>query len=70
MTFERTAMAYSAASPPLCASLWYCDKCTSFVSIHSPQVPVEAPCPSCRDASMLCCGTFQNILGLESAADA
>jgi len=55
---------YDGAASPLRASLWRCEICNSFVSIHSPQVVEHALCPACRTASLEFCGSFESILGL------
>jgi hypothetical protein len=52
---------------PLHASLWRCERCNSFVSIHSPQIVEQAVCPACREWSLELCGSFQSILGVQFA---
>jgi hypothetical protein len=53
---------------PLHASLWRCETCNSFVSIHSAKMIEQAFCPVCKDSPLeLCCGSFQSILGLPFA---
>lgn len=58
-----------ARSPvsPLHASLWRCEICNSYISIHSANRIERACCPVCKDALLECCGSFQSILGLQFA---
>lgn len=49
------------------ATLWRCDQCNSFISIHSAQVVDEAFCPSCRDVPLEFCGAFGSVLGIQFA---
>jgi uncharacterized paraquat-inducible protein A len=56
-----------ATAPQLHATLWRCDRCNSFVAIHSVQVLDEALCPACGTIPLQLCGTFNSILGLQFA---
>lgn len=38
-------------------TLWYCDGCSEFTSIHSAQVLHEAFCPACGDVLRQFCKT-------------
>jgi rubrerythrin len=58
---------YHTVESPLQASLWRCEGCNSFVSIHSPQTVEQALCPICKSAALEFCGSFQSILGLQFA---
>jgi uncharacterized paraquat-inducible protein A len=49
------------------ATLWRCDQCNSFISIHSAQFVNEAFCPTCGDAPLEFCGSFGSILGIQFA---
>lgn len=49
------------------ATLWRCNQCNSFVSIHSALKVDDAFCPACADASMEFCGTFASVLGIQFA---
>ena len=49
------------------ATLWRCDQCNSFVSIHSAQLVDEALCPACGDELLEFCGTVGSILGVQFA---
>jgi hypothetical protein len=53
---------YAANGPELKRTLWHCEKCGSFVSIHCARVVHEARCPTCTGASLEFCGTFDVIL--------
>jgi uncharacterized paraquat-inducible protein A len=55
------------ATQTLHAALWRCDKCDSYIAIHSPQMVETAICPLCGDVPLGFCGSFQNILGLQFA---
>ena len=56
-----------APVPQQHATLWRCDQCNSFVSIHSVFVLDEALCPACGFVQLELCGTFDNTLGLAFA---
>jgi uncharacterized paraquat-inducible protein A len=45
------------------ASLWHCENCDSFVSIHRASVVHQALCPTCAEVLLEFCGTFDSILG-------
>ena len=49
------------------ATLWRCDQCNAFISIHSVFILDEALCPVCGTVQLELCGTFENILGLPLA---
>lgn len=52
---------------PLHATLWRCERCKSFIAIHS-QYPVAEPvCPVCLDSNIEFCGPLPAVLGLEFA---
>jgi uncharacterized paraquat-inducible protein A len=36
-------------------TLWYCDGCSEFISIHSAQALHEAFCPACGDVLLQFC---------------
>jgi rubrerythrin len=55
------------AHEPLTSSLWKCETCGTFVSLHSVRIITQATCPSCTAGSMKFCGTFDAILGVSSA---
>ena len=54
-----------AIASQLRATLWRCDRCNSYVSIHSTHIVDEAFCPVCGDVPLELCGTFDSILGLQ-----
>ena len=49
------------------ATLWHCDRCNSFVSIHSTLKVNDAFCPACGEAAMEFCGSFASVLGIQFA---
>jgi hypothetical protein len=55
------------AVPQLHATLWRCDRCNSFISIHSTHIVDEAFCPVCGDVPLELCGPFNSIPGLQFA---
>jgi hypothetical protein len=54
---------YPISSTEVKGTLWHCEKCQSFVSIHSAQTLCEAVCPTCEDTPLEFCGNFDSILG-------
>jgi uncharacterized paraquat-inducible protein A len=56
-----------APVPPQHATLWRCEQCDSFISIHSVFIIDQAMCPACGTVQLKLCGTFDNILGSEIA---
>jgi hypothetical protein len=69
---EKLLKGVSAGSRPghglrLQATLWRCEKCESFIAIHS-QYPVTQPvCPVCLDPNVEFCGPLPAIFELEFA---
>lgn len=54
---------YPVGRPDLVGSLWHCDKCESFVSIHRAE-PIDcAMCPTCAGKALKFCATFDSLLG-------
>jgi hypothetical protein len=49
------------------ATLWRCEKCNSFIAIHSQYPVVQPLCPMCLDGSIEFCGPLPGILGLQLA---
>lgn len=56
-----------AATLELEASLWRCERCNSFIAIHSRNNVVLPICPMCVDSTIEYCGTLPRILGLQVA---
>jgi hypothetical protein len=57
----------SVSTVELRATLWRCERCNSFIAIHS-QYPVLQPlCPICIDGTIEFCGPLPGILGLHFA---
>ena len=56
---------YRVQKPEVRGTLWHCEKCDSFVSIHCVQAlqGLQAFCPTCLDVPLEFCGTFDSILG-------
>jgi len=48
------------------ATLWRCEHCSSFVSIHSGFVVSEAWCPVCDTGQLELCGTFDSLVEHQS----
>jgi len=64
---NRSVYSKNALTRELQASLWRCEKCSSFIIIHS-QFPVLQPiCPVCVDGAIEFCGPLPSILGLQLA---
>ncbi len=59
----QTAECVVGAFEELTTSLWKCEVCESFVSIHSPQLVMHASCPACDQGILSYCGNFDLILG-------
>ena len=53
----------SELSGEFTSSLWRCESCDTFVSIHSPKVVSKATCPTCTTGILKYCGNFDQILG-------
>jgi len=54
---------YPANRPEMTGTLWHCQSCDSFVSIHTAKVVRETLCPLCLGAELEFCGTFESVLG-------
>lgn len=54
--------------PQMKGTFWHCDKCGSFVSIHSAGIVHELRCPLCLD-ELEFCAAFDSGLG-QAASDA
>ncbi len=48
------------------SSLWRCELCDTFVSIHSLKPISQASCPTCNSASLYYCGDFERVLGMKA----
>jgi len=57
----------SNVSSELTTSLWRCDLCETFVSIHSVEMIEKARCPMCTGEQLTFCGSFDQILGMGAA---
>jgi hypothetical protein len=53
---------YPRSRPEMTSTLWHCQRCDSFVSIHSAKVIHETFCPMCFDTELEFCGTFESLL--------
>ena len=54
-------------APQQHGTLWRCGQCDSLVSIHTVFLLHEALCPACGMVQLELCGTFDNVLGKQSA---
>ncbi len=52
----------------LTSSLWKCDVCETFVSIHSTKLVIQAHCPTCSAGQLRFCGSFEQIMSGGGAA--
>lgn len=62
-----TASGDISATLELEATLWHCERCSSFIAIHSRQSVVLPTCPICVDSVIEFYGTLPRILGLQVA---
>lgn len=53
--------------PQLAATLWHCESCNAFISIHSDQSLDQAFCPACGDVLLEFCGSINRIPGIQIA---
>jgi rubrerythrin len=49
--------------PPSQATLWQCEVCDTFISIHSAECVTEPLCPICGDVRVQFCGELQDLFG-------
>lgn len=54
---------YPTNRTEITGTLWHCQRCDAFVSIHSARVVHETLCPMCIDTELDFCGTFESLLG-------
>ncbi len=54
-----------APRPESNITLWHCDQCDAFVSIHSAHALDEAFCPACGDRTLEYCGRLSCMPGIE-----
>ncbi len=64
LDIEATSL--GAKSPPLQITLWRCERCNSFVSIHSLQLIDDPICPLCG-MPLEFCGMLSSIFGIPLA---
>lgn len=64
---SATACSDIAATLELQATLWRCERCNSFIAIHSLQPVVLPTCPLCVDSVIEYYGTLPPILGAHVA---
>jgi len=62
-----TACSDIAATLEMQATLWRCERCNSFIAIHSLQPVVLPTCPMCIDSMIEYYGILPPILGLHVA---
>jgi len=51
--------------PQLGATLWHCDQCNAFISIHSAQRLDAAFCPACGGVRLEFCGKLTGMPGIQ-----
>jgi len=56
---------YPANRLEMTGTLWHCQSCDAFVSIHSAKVVCVTLCPMCPGAELEFCGTFESVLGTQ-----
>ena len=62
-----TSKSKSGSIMDLQTTLWRCEKCSSFIAIHSQYPVVQPLCPMCLDGTIEFCGPLPGILGLQFA---
>jgi len=48
-------------------TLWHCDRCNAFISIHSAQLLDQAFCPACGEVLLEFCGRLSCMPGIPFA---
>lgn len=51
--------------PQLGTTLWHCQRCDAFISIHSARAFDEAFCPACAAVPLEFCGRLNGIPGIQ-----
>lgn len=51
--------------PDLGITLWHCQRCDAFISIHSAQALDDAFCPACTTVLLEFCGRINGIPGIQ-----
>jgi hypothetical protein len=54
---------YPTPKPDLTGTLWHCEKCDCFVSIHSAHLVEEPQCPVCVNEVLEFCMAFDSSFG-------
>jgi ABC-type ATPase with predicted acetyltransferase domain len=57
----------STSNGDLQATLWRCEKCNSFIAIHSQHPVLQPICPICIEGTIEFCGPLPAILELHFA---
>jgi hypothetical protein len=52
-------------APRVVTTLWHCDRCNAFISIHSAQPLGEPFCPACGEVMLDFCGRLNSMLGVQ-----
>jgi hypothetical protein len=60
---------YPVIYPEFSGTLWHCDNCDSFVSIHRAKPVKEPLCPTCAKGLLDFCGAFDSVLGKDFAIE-
>jgi uncharacterized paraquat-inducible protein A len=53
--------------PQLGTTLWHCDRCNAFISIHSAKLLDQAFCPACGEVLLDFCGRLSSMPGIQFA---
>jgi uncharacterized paraquat-inducible protein A len=51
--------------PQMSTTLWHCNRCDAFISIHSAQLLADAFCPACGEVLLEFCGSLSSIPGIQ-----
>jgi len=62
-----TDLSKSASNEEPHATLWRCERCNSFIAIHSQHPVLQSLCPICIDGTIEYCEPLPGILGLQLA---
>jgi len=60
------ALCIPVKPPELRSTLWSCDRCASFITVHSAAELIDVWCPVCDSQKMTPCGSFADVLQLTS----
>jgi hypothetical protein len=55
----------NAILPQMSTTLWHCNRCDAFISIHTAQLLDEAFCPACGKVLLEFCGSLSSLPGIQ-----